>query len=98
MNSVGSDRLQHQGSGKPAIRSMPIDLWSVADRTAWEAACRPAVRLQRGGSASHLKLVTRNDLAKRYGLFLDFLARSGRLHAVSEPAGLVTRQHVDPYL
>ena len=47
----------------------------MADRTAWEEACRPGMRLTRGGAASHLRAVTQNDLAKRYGYFLDFVSR-----------------------
>ena len=51
----------------------------MADRTAWEVACRPGMRLTRGGAASYIRAVTQNDLAKRYGYFLDFLSRSGQL-------------------
>ena len=31
------------------IRSLPIELWPLADRDAWTAACQPAQRLKRGG-------------------------------------------------
>ena len=51
------------------VRSLPLDLWPEADRNAWNAACRPAARLKRGGAAGHLKPVTRDDLARRYGYF-----------------------------
>ena len=63
----------------PLIRSLPIEQWPAADRTAWEAACRPGVRLKGGGAASHLRPVTQHILAQRYGLFLDFVARSRKL-------------------
>ena len=61
------------------VRSLPLDLWPEADRNAWNTACRPTARLRRGGAAAHLKPVTRDDLARRYGYFLDFLDRQGLL-------------------
>jgi integrase len=42
--------------------------------------------------------VSRDDLACRYGLFLDFLARSGRLNAVSDAARLIIPDNVSAYL
>ena len=66
-------------SGHAAIRSLPLDLWPMADRLAWETACQPPNRLKRGGAAGHLKPITRDDLARRYGYFLDFLSRSSSL-------------------
>ena len=64
---------------KGNVRSLPLDLWPEADRSAWISACRAAGRLKRGGTASHLKPITRDDLARRYGYFLDFLGRHGLL-------------------
>ena len=58
---------------KGKMRSLPLDLWPEADRNAWNAACRPAARLKPGGAAGHLKPVTREDHARHYGCFLDFL-------------------------
>ena len=52
---------------RPVLRSLRTALWPVADKAAWEEACRPSVRLRRGGVASHLRSVTQHDLAKRYG-------------------------------
>jgi hypothetical protein len=80
------------------IRSLPKELWPLADRIAWEAACRPGVRLTRGGAASHLRPVTQSDLAKRYGYFLDFLSRSRRLDPQAEAAAHVTLENVEPYM
>src|SRR4029077_18558123 len=68
------------------------------DRTAWEAACRPSVRLLRGGAASHLRPITQNDLARRYGYFLDFLSRSGRLDPEVEAGARVTLENIEPYV
>jgi integrase len=80
------------------IRSLPKELWPLADRIAWEAACRPGVRLTRGGAASHLRPVTQNDLGSRYGYFLDFLSRSRRLDPLAEAAAHTTLENVEPYV
>src|SRR6478736_2675272 len=82
----------------PAIHSLPEGLWPPAERAAWEKARRPNVRLQRGGAASHLRAVVQHDLRKRYGLFLDFLARSGRLDMSASAGAQVTPENVDPYV
>jgi integrase len=79
------------------IRSLPKELWPSADRAAWEAACRPGVRLLRGGAASHLRPITQNDLARRYGYFLDFLSRSGRLDPEAEAGAHVTLENIEPW-
>lgn len=81
-----------------AIRSLPVKDWPEPDRHAWAEACRPGVRLQSGGRASHLKPVTRGDLEKRYGLFLDFLARSGRLPGDRSATDLITPAILNDYI
>jgi site-specific recombinase XerD len=83
---------------KGKIRSLPLDLWPEADRNAWISACRPAARLKRGGAAGHLKPVTRDDLARRYGYFLDFLSRRGLLQLDTLAATLVTLANVETYI
>jgi integrase len=84
---------------RPAkVRSLPLDLWPEADRNAWNRACRPAARLKRGGAAAHLKLVTRDDLARRYGYFLDFLDRRGLLRLDGLAAADVTIDKIDAYI
>ena len=83
---------------KCKIRSLPKELWPLADRIAWEAACRPGVRLTRGGAASHLRPVTQNDLAKRYGYFLDFLSRTKRLCREAKASAHVTLENVEQYV
>jgi integrase len=83
---------------KGKIRSLPLDLWPEADRTAWISACRPAARLKRGGAAGHLKPITRDDLARRYGYFLDFLGRHGLLQIDTLPATFVTPENVEGYI
>src|SRR5215471_14029041 len=81
-----------------AVRSLPLDQWPEADRSAWAAACRPAERLKRGGAASHMKDVTRRDLARRYGYFLDHIQRTEGLDHSAGAAALVTPQHVARFI
>jgi site-specific recombinase XerD len=82
----------------PGVHSLPEGLWPAADRTAWQEARRPSVRLRRGGSASHLKPEVQHDLGKRNGLFLESVARSGRLD-MNAPAGAhVTPENVEAYV
>jgi integrase len=84
---------------KPSkVRSLTVDEWPRAEQRAWAEACRPSVRLIRGGAAAHLGTVSRNDIANRYGLYLDFLARHGRLDLDCSPAQLVTPANVEQYL
>src|ERR671939_984759 len=80
------------------VRSLPIALWPEADRMAWETACRPAERLRAGGRAAHLALITRRDLERRYGYFLGFLARTGRLDRDAPAAHQVTPENVRGYV
>jgi integrase len=79
-------------------RSLQIHEWPDADRRSWEVACRPGSRLKPGGSASYLGLVSRDDFARRYGAFLGFLQRSGRLDRNLVAAALVTRSNVEAYM
>jgi integrase len=81
-----------------AVRSLPIELWPEADRRAWIAACRPAERLKRGGAAAHLKPITRDDLARRYGYFLDFLSRRDLLSKDAAATAAVTPGNVERYV
>jgi integrase len=79
-------------------RSLPLQEWPDADRRAWEDACRPGSRLKPGGIASHLAQVSRDDFANRYGAFLGFLQRSGRLEPGANTAAQVTPSNVDAYI
>src|SRR5215211_7242715 len=79
-------------------RSLPIEEWPDADRQAWEAACRPGHRLNPGGAASYLTQVSRDDFARRYGAFLGFLQRTGRLDWAAAAAAQVTMPNVEAYL
>jgi hypothetical protein len=79
-------------------RSLPVNEWPNADRRAWQDACRPGVRLKPGGAASYLAEVSRDDFARRYGAFLEFLQRSGRLERNAAAATQVTLPNVEAYI
>jgi integrase len=79
-------------------RSLPVEEWTDADRRAWEHACRPGARLEPGGAASYLAPVSREDFARRYGAFLGFLQRTGRLERASGAAAQVTLSNVEAYI
>ncbi len=85
-------------SSDVAPRSLPTGEWPEADRLAWQDACRPSVRLQRGGSASHLAEVSRKDFVGRYGAFLGCLQRAGLLDLQAAAGAQVTSSHVDLYI
>jgi integrase len=87
-----------ENSTTTSPRSLPIGEWPEADRQAWEAACRPGVRLRPGGSASYLAEVSREDFARRYGAFLGFLQRHGNLDLNAAAATQVTPSNVEPYI
>jgi integrase len=71
------------------VRSLPLELWAEADRSAWAAASRPAERLKRGGAAAHMRDITRHDLARRYGYFLDYIERTEGLDCNAQAAAYV---------
>ena len=79
-------------------RSLPVSEWPDADQRAWEGACRPGSRLKPGGVASYLAQVSRDDFARRYGAFLGFLQRTGRLEQDAATATQVTLPNVEAYI
>ena len=83
---------------KTKVRSLPIELWPEADRTTWISACQPSQRLKRGGAASHMKAITLDDLARRYGYFLDCMDRRGLLDLEKSAGAHVTPENVQLYL
>ena len=89
---------QIESSEQATVRSLPIEFWPEADRKAWIAACQPSQRLKRGGAGSHMKPITLDDLARRYGYFLDCMNRRGLLDLNKAAGGHVTPENVDAYL
>lgn len=79
-------------------RSLHIEEWPEADRRAWEEACRPGLRLKPGGPASGFAEASREDFARRYGAFLGFLHRTGRLDMDLPASALVTPSNVEAYV
>jgi integrase len=86
------------GQSPPVPRSLKVHEWSSVDQVAWKEAIRPAVRLQRGGAAAHLTQVSQNDIANRYGLYLDFLQRNGLFDPTSGAAQLVVPAEVHDFV
>src|SRR5262249_62023131 len=85
-------------SARDRPRSLQTDEWPDADQRAWEDACRPGSRLKPGGPASYLAPVSRDSFARRYGAFLAFLERNGRLARHAPPATQATPPNVAPYI
>jgi integrase len=85
-------------SARDRPRSLPVQEWPEADRRAWEDACRPGSRLKPGGTASYLEPVSCDDFARRYGAFLGFLQRCGRLKRDAAAAVQVTVANVEAYV
>ena len=83
-------------SAKP--RSLPFAKWPASDRLGWAEACRPAQRLKRGGAASRLAPVSQDDIANRYGLYLDFLSRNGRFDPTKNAMALITPDNVNAFI
>jgi site-specific recombinase XerD len=95
---LGVSGTTNMSMPRVGVRALPVGRWPAADRTAWQEACRPSVRLKRGGAASHLKPVVQRDLTKRYGLFLDSVSRLGRLQMTADAAAQVTPDNVQAYV
>jgi hypothetical protein len=77
---------------------LTIGRWPELDRIGWLEALRPAQRLKRGGAASHLASISQADIANRYGLYLDYLQRNGRLDLAGSAMTLVTADGVQGFM
>ncbi len=94
MTRPGDARLRKQHT----YRSLPVAEWPQADRRVWEDACRPALRLEPGGRASHFAEASLKDFAVRYGAYLGSLQRRGVLNLKAAAAAQVTRSNVKTYV
>jgi site-specific recombinase XerD len=90
--------MKPQASPSGERLTLRIAEWPAADRQAWEAACRPSVRLKKGGAGSQLAPVSQEDISRRYGRYLGFLKRTGRLDQSAPAAGQVTPTNVADYM
>lgn len=79
--------IPRQGLTTTPVRSMPMAGWTIADRAAWERAIAPGARLRKGGAGAHLAPVTQDDLARRYGYFIDHLIRNDLFKPEAQAAG-----------
>jgi integrase len=73
-----------------AAHSLRLAEWPVSERAAWELARAPRRRF------SHPRLgdATCNDLVRRYGQFLNYCNRTGRLDECADPGTLVTQSAI----
>ena len=79
-------------------KSLPIALWPVADRTAWQAGLKPGDVFEPGCVASRWSAATQRKTASGYGRFLFWLMERGELDGALPPASRVTRKRVEAYL
>jgi integrase len=82
--------------GQPHSRS--VAEWSPSDQDGWQRACRPAERLSHGGAASYLAPVSQNDIANRYGHYVDYLKRRGLFDLTKGAADLVNPKNVAGFI
>src|SRR5262249_51300674 len=93
--TTGRNPRQRRGH---QYRSLLLHEWPDSDRSAWEEACRPGVRLKPGGRASHFAEASLKDFTTRYGAYLGFLQRRGVLNLKADAAAQVTRPNVKAYV
>jgi integrase/recombinase XerD len=79
-------------------RILPLAAWPVVDQAAWQAALQPGDVLDPGGLATSWRPVTRANVVKGYGAWLNWLQETGRLDPSVAPATRVTREQVALYL
>lgn len=85
----------------PATRgrpTLPIAAWPASDRDLWLAACRPALRLTRGGAASRMNPKVQLSYARAYDYFLEHCRHRGLLDGAGPAAGLVTSDTINDFI
>ena len=96
--SAAQDAKAQEGQGGRRVR-VPFRMLNGPRRIALRGTpLAPRHRLRRGGAASRLARITRDDLARRYGYFLDHLSRMGPLDERSAPAEQVTPENVERFI
>jgi integrase len=79
-------------------KCLPIALWPLADRSAWEAALCPRDPFDDAGIATRWSAATRRKTASGYGRFLFWLREGGELDVTADPAARITRERLTRYL
>jgi integrase len=96
---VPADQVRdRRRSARGKLGALPLNEWPEADRLGWMEALRPAQRFKRGGAASNLAPVSQADIANRYGLYLNYLQRNGRLDPKGNAVTLVTLDDVHGFV
>jgi integrase len=72
--------------------------WPEADGVRWPSIFKPSYRLKKGGPGRHFSQVSQHDIERRYGRYLGFLKRTGRLDLSAPAAGQVTPANVEAYI
>lgn len=90
--------MKNRTSPRTERQILPFAEWPAGHQQAWENACRPSIRLKKGGAGSHLAPVSLDDYASRYGRYIGFLKRTGRLVSNTPPASQVTPENVEAYM
>ncbi len=91
-------RRTRQSDVAPQRIRIPFSEWPVADRTAWDAACRGGSILQAGGKGAKWRPASRDAVMGNYGLWLGFLKLNGWLHQADAPAERVDRERVRAFI
>jgi integrase len=79
-------------------KSIPFDLWPVADQAAWKAAHVLGDVLDPGGVASRWSPPSKKKAERGYGRYLFFLLQRSELDPTTTPAERVTRERLIAYL
>ncbi|RDD61253.1 hypothetical protein [Ferruginivarius sediminum] len=81
-----------------ARKSLRPEHWPAADRQAWAVARTPGDIFEPGGGAANWRPQTVANFENDYGLWLGWLATSGRLAPDSRPGERVTEDAVAAYI
>ena len=85
--------------GPPWRRIMRLADWPALDRAAWAEALRPGDMFDDdAGPASNWRQDTLDKVMNGYGIWLMFLAATGRLDATADPAARVTPANLGAYV
>ena len=78
--------------------SLDLKDWPEIDQELWSAARRQDGLLDESGLAAHWRPKTARQVEKGYGLWIGYLARTGRLDPCTPPAARVTEENLRGYV